>query len=370
MRGEIHCDASSTAQATIDRLGRTEDVRFSPSNRRLAIAAFGADRIVVIDIERPRGAAGAGNIVLGDAIEVEAPALRRPHGLCFIDESTLAVANREGSVQVLELPAPGGPRRAVAAVRQTLHGGADVPIHTPGSVASFPLGAETLELLVCNNYSNRVTRHVLDRRADYAASVDEVALEKRLDVPDGIDLSGDGRWLAISNHNTHSVLLYDRAVPLGPQREPDGVLRNVLCPHGVRFTSDQKHVLVADASAPVVNVYERGAGSWHGRRDPVRLFRVMSDDVFRRGRHNPEEGGPKGIDISGDMGVVAVTSEFQSLAFFDVAEVLRLREAPANRHRRHLQWRVAKTLFKRLGYMPGAGAAGALGAHGAPQTTW
>ena len=31
-------------------------------------------------------------------------------------------------------------------------------------------------------------------------------------------------------------------------------------------------------------------------------------------------------------------------------------EAPANRHRRHLQWMVLKTMFKRLGYMPRARA--------------
>ena len=355
MRGEIQYLASSATEALIASLGRTEDIRFSPSNRRLAIAGFGANRIVVVDIELKTGAAGT-TVVLGDAIELEATTLRGPHGLCFLDEETIAVANRDGAVQVFGIPtSPGPPRRAVVTARRTLVGSADARIDTPGSLAARALGDGTLELLVCNNYSHRVTRHLLDGSAGDALA-DELLLQERLDIPDGIDLSDDGRWLAISNHNTHSVLLYDRSVALGPRRAPDGVLRNVLCPHGVRFTSDQKHLLVADASAPFVNVYTRGAGSWHGTRDPVRLFRAMADGVFARGRHNPEEGGPKGIDISNDMSVLAVTSEFQILAFFDVAEVVQARESPANRHKRHLQWVVLRTLFKRLGYMPRARA--------------
>ena len=36
-------------------------------------------------------------------------------------------------------------------------------------------------------------------------------------------------------------------------------------------------------------------------------------------RLNPQEGGPKGIDIDKDMTVLAATCEFQTLAFFDLA---------------------------------------------------
>ena len=105
----------------------------------------------------------------------------------------------------------------------------------------------------------------------------------------------------------------------------------MLCPHGVRFTFDQEFILVADAAARYVNVYRKDGESWSGTRDPVRLFEAMPPEVFARGRLNPQEGGPKGIDISKDTNVLVATTEFQSLAFFDVDEVVRGAEAPENR---------------------------------------
>ena len=44
----------------------------------------------------------------------------------------------------------------------------------------------------------------------------------------------------------------------------------------------------------------------------------MDDATFLRGRYNPEEGGPKGIDVDRDMSVLATTCEHQPLAFFDL----------------------------------------------------
>ena len=224
-------------------------------------------------------------------------------------------------------------------------------IHTPGSVAAYSLDANMIELLVCNNYSNTVTRHTLDRRHEYEANSDAVLLSHRLDIPDGISFSPDGAWIAISNHNTHSVLLYDRSRTLHPDSEPDGILRNVLCPHGLRFTPDLEHILVADASAPYVNVYAKNGTSWRGKREPHSVFRVMDDTVFGRGRNNPQEGGPKGIDIDPQGKVIAVTCEWQPLAFFDLSNVVRNHFAPANRHLRQLKWRVDQAVFNKLGYI-------------------
>ena len=350
MSGEVHYTASDAAQRAIARLGRTEDVQFSPSNRRLAVAAFLVNRIAVFEVALSRSGDHP-HVALNDVVEIEAETLEAPHGLCFLDEDTLVVANREGSVEVIDIPAPGAASSGGAARRRTVAGSPTGPIITPGSVAARALDADRIELLVCNNYANSVTRHVLDRRSDFAAAADETLLQHGLDVPDGICYSPDSRWIAVSNHNTHSVLLYDRSRPLGPDCEPDGVLRNVLCPHGVRFTLDQEFILVADAAARYVNVYKRDGETWRGTRDPVRLFEVMTPAVFERGRHNPQEGGPKGIDIGRDANVLVTTCQSQALAFFDVREVLRAAEAPENRLKRYLQWRLSEAIFKRLGYM-------------------
>lgn len=279
MKGEVHYTASTAAQRVIATLGRTEDVKFSPSNRRLAVAGFHQNRITVFDAAIGRSADKT-QVALGGVVEIESATLRGPHGLCFLDEDTVAVANREGSVEVFSLPAAEAMTRGAAVARQTIRGVATCPTHTPGSVAAVALDDDTIELLVCNNYANTVTRHLLDKRRDFAATADEVLLENRLDVPDGISVSPDHGWIAISNHNTHSVLLYDRRRGLTRDSEPDGVLRNVLCPHGVLFTPDQEFILVADAGARYVNVYKKGAPTWQGTREPVRLFPAMTEEVF------------------------------------------------------------------------------------------
>ena len=101
-----------------------------------------------------------------------------------------------------------------------------------------------------------------------------------------------------------------------------GVLLGTEYPHGIRFTGDGRFIVVADAGAPVVNAYRAEDDDWSGSRDFVVTTQIMSEETFLRGRINPEEGGPKGIDIDRGMNVLAVTSECKPLAFFDLPVVL------------------------------------------------
>ena len=48
----------------------------------------------------------------------------------------------------------------------------------------------------------------------------------------------------------------------------------------------------------------------------------MEDETFHAGRSNPQEGGPKGLEIIDASGVVVLTSEAQPLAFFDLADLI------------------------------------------------
>ena len=92
------------------------------------------------------------------------------------------------------------------------------------------------------------------------------------------------------------------------------------CPHGLRFSNDDLHVLVADAASPVIYVYHSNAG-WDGDHDATRSVVVLDDETFLRGRHNKEEGGPKGIDIDRSGHVVAVTCEERPLAFYPLCAI-------------------------------------------------
>jgi hypothetical protein len=145
-------------------------------------------------------------------------------------------------------------------------------------------------------------------------------LKKRLDLPDGVSVSE--QWIAISNHNTHSVLLYEDTGSLNEYSEPDGILRCAYYPHSLQFTSDGCFILVADAGAPYVHIYMKDGSGWRGVRGPFKSLGVLNDGDFLRGRTTIHEGGPKGIDIDNSMSTFVTTCEVQPLAFFDLAEIL------------------------------------------------
>ena len=167
----------------------------------------------------------------------------------------------------------------------------------------------------------RKNGHVLDGKAGYRLARKEVFLRRGLDIPDGIALSHDGRWMAVSSHGTHDIKLFAASPTLGPGTEPAGTLTGAGYPHGLQFTADDAYLLVADAGSRVVNVYQRGA-DWDGERGPVHSVAVVDKDAFARGRRNIEEGGPKGLAIDRTGELLAITCEEQPLALYTLGSIL------------------------------------------------
>jgi hypothetical protein len=314
---QINYTAPQHVADVVAGLGRTEDVRFSPNNRRLAIAGFKKNEIVVFDIEITPSPDGP-KIMLTDTAKISSTYLNCPHGLDFIDDETIIVANREANAGIFKLPQGSSNSHDLTPVAVI---GADV-LHSPGSVSVTRKHQGVYEILICNNYGHTVTRHLLDFCAGCSIK-SAVLLRKWLDIPDGVSVSRDTQWIAISNHNTHSVLLYKNTPSLNETSNPDGILRCVYYPHGLRFSSDDRFILVADAGAPYVHIFGKDGPSWRGVRNPLASIRVLNDEDYLRGRYNPEEGGPKGIDIDNGMKVLVTTCEFQPIAFFDLKAVLR-----------------------------------------------
>lgn len=321
----LEFEAPSHVREALARLGRTEDLTFSPDLRRLAIAEFARNRILVLDVAKEARLA-TGVLALTDFVELSSSRIQSPHGLCFLDEETLVVANRDGATHVFRVPSSRAsvrPRRS--SPLQTIDGGWRRPKVTPGSVTVSRVGPLLTEVLVCNNFQNTVTRHQLDRHRNYRVRASEVLLFNQLALPDGVAVSRDGLWIAISNHATHCVLIYENTDATNPWTEPVGVLQDVNCPHGLAFSDEDRTLLVASAATPFVHVFARQASAeddWRGSRRAVASIRVMNDETYLKGQTNPEEGGPKGLEVSAELNLWATTSEHQPLAFFEL-ETLR-----------------------------------------------
>jgi hypothetical protein len=293
-------------------LGRTEDVWLSPNGKRLAIACYAIDRIAVADI-----ALTASEVRISRLELLSSPALGEPHGVDFLDHQTVVVAGRRSGLGVFRLPAAEAPPGAWE-VAPLLSLPVREPHDTPGSVVARRVDADTHELLVCVNWAHEVRRHTLTGER---VSAGTIAARRWLEVPDGVAVSGDGAWTAVSSHATHTVHVYDTAA-LGEDAEPVGVLRGATYPHGLRFAADDSRLLVADAGAPYVHVFAAADGGWHGVSYPAATIRVLDDDAFTRFRTNPQEGGPKGIEVDPRTMVLAVTSEAAPLSCFDVAGIV------------------------------------------------
>ncbi len=311
---ELPLQASEPVREALARLGRSEDLRFSPDNSRLVLAGFSRHKLLVLAI-RVTGGDHPG-LEFTDFLELRAPDIGYVHGLDFIDARTLAVASRDGALTIVRIPEGELAGREVLAEPLARVRGRHV--QNPGSVAVVPGAGGTTGLLVCNNYVHRVTRYDFDPAQDFAERGHELVARWGLNVPDGVAVSQDGLYIAISSHKTHDVKVYSAADPARDNRRPVAVLGGVRYAHGLRFTPDDRHLLVADAGAPVVRVYERGAG-WSGAKQPARSVVVLDQEVFIRGHKNPEEGGPKGLDIDRAGAVVALTCEEKALSIFPLA---------------------------------------------------
>ena len=312
----INCTATKHVRDVIAALGRTEDIKFSPNNRRLAVTSFLRNKIVVFDVCITRSLSSK-TISITDVSEFASDHLRQPHGVDFIDDETIIVANRAGDATIFELPAVGSGSNCVEPLGIIR---ADHIVHSPGAVSISRKDKNLYETLICNNFTNKITKHLVEAGSDYSVTSNEILLTKRLNLPDGVSVKGE--WIAISNHNAHTVFLYKNTELLHEFSDPDGILRGMYHPHGLRFSSDGRFILVADSAAPYVHIYGKDKSGWAGVRNPLKSIRVLTDENFLRGQESPHDGGPKGIDIDNSSSILVATCKVQPLAFFDVAGLL------------------------------------------------
>ncbi|NJM91784.1 MAG: hypothetical protein HC861_03220 [Rhodospirillaceae bacterium] len=316
----------------------------------MAIVSFGLDAIVIFDVG-VTASAGRTGLDLRSVVVGTSPILRYAHGLDFIDEDTIVVANRGGDVAAFRIPSTAKPGQSceLEFIRMLQPNNPSV-FTAPGSVWVGRDDGTRHDVLICNAYCHTMTRQVIDTADACSVKSEESVAEKWLNTPDGVDVSGDRRWIAISNHSAHNILLYKGLPSLTEGDAPAGLLRPVYYPHGLRFSADGRYILVADAGAPYVHIFFSEDGDWDGVHDPAASVRTMDESVFQRGHVNPQNGGPKGIDIDAGMNVMVTTCGDQPIAVFDFPALARQASAEVHRNpskaQRALQLRCELDLLK------------------------
>jgi DNA-binding beta-propeller fold protein YncE len=303
---------------------RTEDIKFSPSGRVLAAVAT-ADTISLFAVDtavRP--------IAIGRQADLTSPSLSSPHGVDFLSEDVIAVANRSGWVTFYRLPPMEAWRERMPV--EPLHEmkadwfgdkGASRRLgqrHVrcgPGSVR-----VRGKQLFVCCNNKNTVSVHPYQLAGDSITIGDgRIIAQAGLEIPDGIALSRDGLWMAIGDHGHLRVVIYNLA---------DGTETAVLrddglgTPHGMCFDPLGRSLYVADAGNDQLHVFVSG-GAWD-RSQTSSAFRLsaVDADVFRKTkeavpeRRRPLEGGIKGLDVDPSGRVLATTCRHQTLRFMEI----------------------------------------------------
>lgn len=316
-------DASSEVRDVIARIGRTEDIKLSPDNSRLAIVDYFNNKVFLFSI-RIEISATSPRVALLDYSIISSESLCEPHGLAFLGNDHIVVCNRAADVCVFRIPAPGEfPRERNDKPLARINGKGTLwaKVKTPGSVDCYEIAENCYRILVCNNRWNFVSSHTIWLENNTKIKSEGILIENRLKIPDGVGISGDHAWIAISNHVDGEVLIYRHTLELNKKTAPAAILPGIVCPHGVRFTSDGK-VLVADAASQYLRVYESKDGNWNGVHEPTRSIRLIDDETFYSGRYDSGEGGVKGIDIDNSNRVLITTHRLDVLGFDDLTKLL------------------------------------------------
>jgi hypothetical protein len=329
-------EASPPVRAIISRMGRTEDIAFSPDNSRLAVVDLTADRIFLFSVRLDHSASPP-RIALLDCAVVSSPAVHAPHGIAFLGDDHFIVCSRRGGIAVFAVPSAGtvGDCQALPLAAVTDKGRLS-NVRSASAAAGYAIAPGRHRLLVCSNDWHVATSHLVTIGSSVRIANRGVAIEQGLRIPDGIAVSADRAWIAVSNHADGTVRVYRNGPGLGRNTPATAVLGGIVCPHGLRFSPEGRRLFVADDAGQFIHVFDRPEGDWSTVSRSSRAIRMIDDDRFYT-RHDARDGGVKGIDLDRRGAILAVTFKGAPLGFYDVAALFARTDQVDPREMRELE---------------------------------
>jgi len=302
---------------------RSEDIRFSPSGRVLAVVATSGNIFLfAVDTNtRP--------IRVTRAADLRSTSLALPHGIDFINEDTVVVANRRGWLTFYRIPEVAAWKdqmtvEPIYEMASSWFADKGTTRKVKGRMINCGPGSVRVhdnQLFVCCNYKSTMTAHPFELQSGKIKTGDGTLMAREgLEIPDGLALSRDGRWMAVGDHEFHRILIFHGANHSPLCELSDAELSH---PHGICFDPTGRALYVADAGERQLHVFV-SADDWSTTmtRSTFKLPAVDADAFLKTKdsvaeEHRSLEGGIKGLDVDSSGRIVVTTCQNQMLRFFE-----------------------------------------------------
>lgn len=289
-----NCDVKSIFKEKIYRIidsfcvsevGRVEAVHLSPNLKKIAYASFDLNKIIIFDIEKEKEIFKIKKYI---SLGIN---LNGPHDFAWIDNSTLAIANRNGPAIIFSIDK-------------------NEIILEIDDLASFTNSVEVIKqkghvkIFFCNT-KNFVSQYEIDK--NYHIISKNIFLEDHLKVPDGISSSPSKENLAITSALNNKIFIYN--LKENNFFEMQGSNR----PHGITFITDDI-VLSSEGGSPFINV-------WNVKDKEIKYkIKALSKKQFNL-RGSKIEGGIKGICFHPKFNFLFLTCPNAPFLIFDINEL-------------------------------------------------
>jgi DNA-binding beta-propeller fold protein YncE len=298
---EIEADSVQDL-APPDSSQRFEGIAFSSSGNIVGVATSDTNTVFLFR-RRPDG-------VFEDTpywtITGPSSRLNYPHDLSFAQTGNtelLAVAQRGGSIAIYEKNKTTDDYGTEPVFEIC---GPETRLNYSDGVAFVPPHNDYLA--ACNLETGTISFYRRIPASPFAFTLKPVFELKHGSIyrPDGLGFSPCGKWLAVANHGNHTVSIFKRRhCILSTDKflyRPVTIVEDpgMRYPHSVAFTSKSYHLIVTNAGANYISIYEPKKHGFRMRWSQSPVFRqtIGPDNIFKDvNARNKMEGGPKGVAV-------------------------------------------------------------------------
>jgi DNA-binding beta-propeller fold protein YncE len=283
-------------------LGRPEGIAFSPEGDLIAVANASMNSVTFY--KRKNASSAEYEKIPFFTIQGARSLIYYPHDVCFSpDGQHLAVVNsRSNSITIYKKNSDRYDPIPTAVIRGE-HSG----LKHPHAVKYAPHGKF---IAVANLLGNTITLYQYEGDT-YSGSPYHVIQNSKYRVfnrPDGLAFSSDGELLAVTNHDAHSVAIYQE-LPHSPgfyTADPveilQGEVTNLCYPHSLSFHPSNEYLAVSCAGGiKTLNLFKKISEQFpRYSTTPEKTMEVFNPETIQLQKEWPQEGGVKGIAFSPD----------------------------------------------------------------------